>query len=61
MSEIAKEAALEHHMATFDGKPGSGLESCQQKSKSLKFHCLFFDWPQSIERDTSQLQIDTLR
>merc|ERR1719210_2978168 len=26
LSEIAKEAALEHHMATFDGKPGGGLK-----------------------------------
>ena len=26
LSDLAKEAALEHHFATFDGKPGGGLK-----------------------------------
>ena len=26
LSDIAKEAALEHHFATFEGKPGGGLK-----------------------------------
>ena len=26
LSELAKEASLEHHFATFEGKPGGGLK-----------------------------------